>query len=118
MKSIARRRAAALFTALMTAAALVGVMAPAYGDEWTGPVPANCVKFESGEIATRSPDSFPDVNISLMSWNPNSQEASGFTFSVAGLAYNQDVRPYTQSGQDQDEGSAYGNGTHVVTGPR
>jgi hypothetical protein len=107
--------------AFLTLMGLIVVMLPlvAFGDEWTGTVPDNCVKFDVEDGDPQGPESpvlFPDVDITLDSWNPDDTDPEGATFTVAGLEAGQHVMAYVKAGNDGEftEGP-YGNGQHTLT---
>ena len=77
----------------------------------TGPLPANCVEFQVDTLGTKSPSDFPDVDITVDSWDDGS-ESHQLSFSISGLALGQYVDISVKSGTDIQEDGPYGNGTH------
>ena len=76
----------------------------------TGPIPSNCVEFQANDTGTKSPASYPGVDITLDSWGDDVHE---ITFTITGLVPNQYVDISVKSGTDVLESGAYGNGTHT-----
>jgi len=77
----------------------------------TGPLPANCVEFQVNTLGTESPAAFPDVDITVNSWDDGS-ESHQLSFSISGLAVGQYVDISVKSGTEVQEDGPYGNGTH------
>lgn len=120
------RAGLAIVTAIALALAMMLVTSgPAAGSghiDATGPVQDNCVAFEGGnikELGTKSPLLYPDVDITLVSWDDLDEngEPHGFTFTVTGLEDGQHVEVLVKSGTDEDFVGPFGNGTHPVDGP-
>jgi hypothetical protein len=80
----------------------------------TGPLPSNCVEFQVNTFGTKSPSAFPDIDITLVSWD-NGSESHQVTFSISGLAAGQYVDMSVKSGTDVQEPGPFGNGTHSFT---
>ena len=80
----------------------------------TGPLPSNCVEFQVNTFGTKSPSAFPDVDITLVSWD-NGSESHQVTFSISGLAAGQYVDMSVKSGTSVQEPGPFGNGTHSFT---
>ncbi len=85
----------------------------------TGPVPDHCVKFDFGteaEGTTKSPVSFPDVEITLDSWEDEANDPHTVNFTISGLEAGQWVEISTKSGNNPaEEDGPYGNGSHSYT---
>ena len=77
----------------------------------TGPIPGNCVEFQVNTLGTESPSDFPDVDITVNSWDDGS-ESHQLSFSISGLAEGQYVDISVKSGTEVQEDGPYGNGTH------
>jgi hypothetical protein len=114
------RRLLALLTAACVAAAMFLVYAGTALAEHipsTGSVPSHCVKFDYGHDAlgtTKSPTDYPDVDITLVSWNDTPEDPHSVTFTIAGLAEGQYVDINLKSGSNDEDGGPYGNGTHTA----
>jgi hypothetical protein len=107
--------------ALLTAAALVASMlfllagtAEAGHIDPTGTLESNCVEFQAQnpqETGTKSPSAFPNVDITVVSWD-DSDDPHSFQFTISGLESNQYVEISVKSGTDVVEDGPYGNGSH------
>jgi hypothetical protein len=80
----------------------------------TGQVPSNCVEFQVNTFGTKSPSAFPDVDITVNSWD-NGSESHTVVFTIAGLISGQYVDISVKSGTNVQESGPYGNGTHSFT---
>ena len=110
-----RRLTLAGFTVALAAFSLVmvasGPNAGASHIPATGPLPSNCVEFQVNTFGTKSPAAFPDIDISLVSWD-NGSESHQVTFSISELAPGQHVDMSVKSGTNVQEPGPFGNGTH------
>jgi hypothetical protein len=77
----------------------------------TGQIPSNCVEFQVNTLATKSPSAFPNVDITVTSWDNGSNSHQVF-FTISGLAAGQDVDLSVKSGTTIQEPGPYGNGSH------
>jgi hypothetical protein len=80
----------------------------------TGPLPSNCVEFQVNTVGTKSPSAFPNVDITVNSWNAGSDSHS-LSFTISGLASGQYVDASVKSGTTVQEPGPYGNGTHTYS---
>jgi hypothetical protein len=80
----------------------------------TGQVPSNCVEFQVNTFGTKSPSAFPDVDITVDSWD-NGSESHTVVFTIAGLVSGQYADISVKSGTTVQESGPYGNGTHSFT---
>ena len=122
--AIGERWEARRLLAILTAACVAGAMFLVYAGTAmadhipsTGTVPSNCVKFDYGQDAlgtTKSPTDYPDVDITLVSWNDTPADPHSVTFTIAGLADDQYVDINLKSGNNDEEDGPYGNGTHTA----
>ena len=80
----------------------------------TGQVPSNCVEFQVNTFGTKSPSAFPNVDITVNSWD-NGSESHTVVFTIAGLTSGQYVDISVKSGTTVQEPGPYGNGTHSFT---
>jgi hypothetical protein len=65
-------------------------------------------------FGTKSPADFPDIDITLVSWD-NGSESHQVSFSISGLAAGQYVDMSVKSGTNVQEPGPFGNGTHSFT---
>jgi hypothetical protein len=77
----------------------------------TGPIPSNCVEFQVNTLGTKSPSAFPDVDITVTSWD-NGSDSHQVTFTVSDLVAGQYVDLSVKSGTTIQETGPYGNGSH------
>jgi hypothetical protein len=77
----------------------------------TGQIPSNCVEFQVNTLGTKSPSAFPNVNITVTSWD-NGSNSHQVSFTISGLAAGQDVDLSVKSGNTIQEPGPYGNGSH------
>ena len=77
-------------------------------------MPSNCVEFQVNTFGTKSPADFPDIDITLVSWD-NGSESHQVSFSISGLAAGQYVDMSVKSGTNVQEPGPFGNGTHSFT---
>ena len=108
----------AAFTTMLTALTIVLVAwgQPAHGTHIpdTGPVPSNCVEFQVNTLGTKSPTTFPTIDVTVDSWD-NGSESHTVAFTIAGLISGQYVDISVKSGTTVQESGRYGNGTHSFT---
>jgi len=108
----------AAVTTMLTAFTIVLVAwgQPAQGTHIpdTGQVPSNCVEFQVNTFGTKSPSAFPDVDITVDSWD-NGSESHTVVFTISGLISGQYVDISVKSGNTVQESGQYGNGTHSFT---
>jgi hypothetical protein len=72
------------------------------------------VEFQVNTLGTKSPPAFPDVDITVDSWD-NGSESHTVEFTIAGLAVGQYVDISVKSGTNVQESGPYGNGAHSFT---
>lgn len=77
----------------------------------TGQIPSNCVEFQKNTLGTKSPSAFPNVDISVTSWD-NGSDPHQVSFTISGLAAGQDVDLSVKSGTTIQEPGPFGNGSH------
>jgi hypothetical protein len=77
----------------------------------TGPIPSNCVEFQVNTLGTKSPSAFPNVDITVNSWD-NGSDSHQLSFTISGLAAGQYVDLSVKSGTTIQEPGPYGNGSH------
>ena len=77
----------------------------------TGQIPLNCVEFQVNTSGTKSPSTFLDIDITLVSWD-NGANSHQVTFSISGLLPGQYVDMSVKSGINIQEPGPFGNGTH------
>jgi len=77
----------------------------------TGPIPSNCVEFQVNTLGTKSPSAFPDVDITVNSWD-NGSDSHQVTFTISDLVAGQYVDLSVKSGTTIQEPGPYGNGSH------
>jgi hypothetical protein len=77
----------------------------------TGPIPSNCVEFQVNTFGTKSPSAFPDVDITVNSWD-NGSDSHQVTFTISDLVAGQYVDLSVKSGTTIQEPGPYGNGSH------
>lgn len=116
------RRILAVFVAVMLMASVMLLFAesPARAGHIpdTGTVPDHCVKFDFGTnpTGTQSPADYPDVDITLDSWQDETNDPHTINFTIAGLEAGQWVEISTKSGTNPVEDSGpYGNGSDSFT---
>jgi hypothetical protein len=78
----------------------------------TGPVPSNCVEFQSGTTGPKSPPSFPGVTINVTSWTNTPGDPHTVNFTISGLVAGQYVDISVKSGTFVQESGSYMNGAH------
>jgi hypothetical protein len=114
-----RRPMAFLASIAVTAAVAVsyGVSADVMPIDPTGPAGNTCVEFQAGTTGTQSPESYPDVNITVVSWGafdePNEYHAVSFT--VGGLLQGQVVYISVKSGEVVQQDGPYANGSFTFS---
>ena len=79
----------------------------------TGPIPSNCVEFQVNTFGTKSPSAFPDVDITVNSWD-NGSDSHQVTFTISDLVAGQYVDLSVKSGTTIQEPGPYGNGSHSL----
>ncbi|HVR78425.1 MAG TPA: hypothetical protein VMS99_08550 [Acidimicrobiia bacterium] len=77
----------------------------------TGPIPSNCVEFQVNTLGTKSPSAFPDVDVTVNSWD-NGSDSHQVTFTISDLVAGQYVDLSVKSGTTIQEPGPYGNGSH------
>jgi hypothetical protein len=105
---------AVLTTALLLSSIVLVSWAPAASGAHipaTGPIPSNCVEFQVNTLGTKSPSAFPDVDITVSSWDDGA-DSHQLSFAVSGLAAGQYVDISVKSGTTVQESGPYGNSTH------
>lgn len=77
----------------------------------TGRIPSNCVEFQVNTLGTKSPSAFPNVDITVNSWD-NGSDSHKVTFTISDLVAGQYVDLSVKSGTTIQEPGPYGNGSH------
>ena len=77
----------------------------------TGPIPSNCVEFQVNTLGTKSPSAFPDVDITVSSWD-NGSDSHQVSFTIGDLVAGQYVDLSVKSGTTIQEPGPYSNGSH------
>jgi len=112
------RRLLAAFVAVMLVASVMFLLAgPAQADHIpdTGQLPDNCVEFQEGDTGTESPVGFPDVDITVDSWDDTPADPHTVDFTISGLSGGEYVDLSVKSGTGVQEPGPYGNGSHTFS---
>jgi hypothetical protein len=112
-----RKRFSIAWVTILVALLSIAILAwgpPAQGSHIpaTGPVPSNCVEFQSGTTGPKSPPSFPGVTINVTSWTNTPGDPHTVNFTISGLVAGQYVDISVKSGTFVQESGSYMNGAH------